>query len=76
MWSDRWEKHLPEVAVGYDIVIQGMSYLSFAMVIGVKFLGLISHGPETYSLYHKATVNETIFESSLQTVSTVSTKKV
>ena len=66
MWSDRWEKHLPEVAVGYDIVIQGMSYLSFAMVVGVKFLGLISHGPETYSLYHKATVNETIFESSLQ----------
>ena len=66
MWSDRWEKHLPEEAVGYDIVIQGMSYLSFALVVGVKFLGLISHGPETYSLYHKATVNETIFESSLQ----------
>ena len=66
MWSDRWEKHLPEVAVGYDIVIQGMSYLSFVILIGVKCLGTISHGPETYNLVQKATINETIFESALQ----------
>ena len=46
--------------------IQGMAYLSFAMVVGVKCLGVVSHGPETKSLIHKATVNETIFESALQ----------
>ena len=65
-WSDLWENNMPEVAVGYDLVIQGMSYLSFVIVIGVKCLGVISHGPETQSLVHKATVNETIFESALQ----------
>ena len=65
-WSDLWENNMPEVAVGYDLVIQGMSYLSFVIVIGVKCLGVISHGPETQNLVHKATVNETIFESALQ----------
>ena len=65
-WSDHWENKMPEVAVGYDLVIQGMSYLSFVIVIGVKCLGVISHGPETQNLVHKATVNETIFESALQ----------
>ena len=57
---------MPEVALGYDFFIQGMAYLSFAIVVGVKCLGVFSHGPETKSLVHKATVNETIFESALQ----------
>ena len=65
-WSDLWENNMPEVAVGYDLVIQGMSYLSFVILIGVKCLGTISHGPETYNLVQKATINETIFESALQ----------
>ena len=65
-WSVLWENNMPEVAVGYDLVIQGMSYLSFVIVIGVKCLGVISHGPETQNLVQKATVNETIFESALQ----------
>ena len=64
MWSDLWEKDLPELALVYDFVIQGMSYLSF--IIGVKCLGIIFHGPETKGLVDKATVNETIFESALQ----------
>ena len=66
MWSDLWENKMPEVALGYDFLIQGMAYLSFAIVVGVKCLGVFSHGPETKSLVHKATVNETIFESALQ----------
>ena len=65
MWSDLWENEMPEVAVVYDYVIQGMSYLSFAILIGVKCLGVIYHGPETYNLVQKATINETIFESAL-----------
>ena len=64
--SDLWENEMPEVAVVYDYVIQGMSYLSFALLIGVKCLGVIYHGPETYNLVQKATINETIFESALQ----------
>ena len=63
MWSDLWENEMPEVAAVYDHVIQGMSYLSFAILIGVKCLGVIYHGPETYNLVQKATINETIFES-------------
>ena len=66
MWSHLWENDLPQVELGYDFLIQGMSYLSFAIVVGVKCLGIFSHGPETKSLIHKATVNETIFESALQ----------
>ena len=66
MWSNLWEKDLPELALVYDFVIQGMSYLSFVIVIGVKCLGIIFHGPESKGLVCKATVNETIFESALQ----------
>ena len=65
-WSDLWEKDLPELARGYDLFIQGMSYISFIIVIGVKCLGIVFHGPETKGLVCKATVNETIFESALQ----------
>ena len=66
LWSDLWEKDLPKLALVYDYVIQGMSYLSFIIVIGVKCLGIIFHGPESKGLVCKATVNETIFESALQ----------
>ena len=66
MWSDLWDKNVPELALVYDYVIQGMSYLSFIIVIGVKCLGIVFHGPETKGLVCKATVNETIFESALQ----------
>ena len=50
MWSHLWENDLPQVELGYDFLIQGMSYLSFAIVVGVKCLGIFSHGPETYNL--------------------------
>ena len=43
-----------------------MSYVSFAILIGVKCLRIISHRPETYNLVQKATINETIFESALK----------
>ena len=66
MWSDLWEKNLPELALRYDFVIQGMSYLSFIIVVGVKCLGIIFHGPEFNSSVYKATVNDTIFESAPQ----------
>ena len=36
MWSDLWENEMPEVAVVHGYVIQGMSYLSFVILIGVK----------------------------------------
>ena len=43
-----------------------MSYVSYAILIGVKCLRIISHRPETYNLVQKATINETIFESALK----------
>ena len=66
MWSDRWEKDLPQLAPVYDFTLQGMAYLSAGMVFGAKCLGLLSHGPETRRFVHKTTLTETVFEAALQ----------
>ena len=66
MWSERWEKYLPQMAPVYDFALQGMAYLSTAMVLGAKCLGVFSHGPETKRFVHNATLTETIFEAAMQ----------
>ena len=43
-----------------------MAYLSVISTIGVKCLGLISHGPRTSNVVFHATVTETIFEAGQQ----------
>ena len=66
MWSDRWEKNLPKLAPVYDFTLQGMAYLSAALVLGIKCLGVFSHGPETKRFVHNVTITETNFEAALQ----------
>ena len=66
MWSDRWEKNLPNLALAYDFTLQGMAYLSAAIVLGIKCLGVFSHGPGTKRFIHNATITETKFEAALQ----------
>ena len=57
MWSDRWEKNLPTVAPVYDITMQGMAYFSAVTVLGIKCLGVFSHGAKTKCFIHNATIN-------------------
>ena len=66
MWSDRWEKNLPTLAPVYDITLQGMAYFSAVTVLGIKCLGVFSHGPGTKRFIHNATITETNFEAALQ----------
>ena len=68
MWSNRWEKNLPTLAPAYDFTLQGMAYISAAIVLGAKCLGVLSHGPETKRFVHNATITETIFEAALQLI--------
>ena len=65
-WSDVWEKAVPDVASVYDYTIQGMAYLSSALIVGVKCLGVFCHGPETRRLVFRATKDKTIFEAATQ----------
>ena len=65
-WSDVWEKANPDLAPVYDYTIQGMAYLSSALIVGVKCLGVFCHGPETRRLVFRATKDETIFEAATQ----------
>ena len=66
MWSDVWERTHPHLAPAYDNTIQGMAILSAILILGVKSLGVICHGPETRRLVFQATKDETIFEASTQ----------
>ena len=66
MWSDRWEKNLPTLAPVYDITLQGMAYFSAVTVLGIKCLGVSSHGLGTKRFIHNATITETNFEAALQ----------
>ena len=66
MWSDRWEKDLPQMTPVYDFTLQGLAYISAAAIVAVKCLGLLSHGPETFRLVQTATLTETVYEASLQ----------
>ena len=43
-----------------------MTYLSSALIVGVKCLGVFCHGPETRRLVFCATKDETIFEAATQ----------
>ena len=64
--SEHWDENLPHIATAFDFTIRAMAYLSFTSTIGVKCLGLISHGPKTRNVVFHATVTETIFEAGQQ----------
>ena len=66
--SDAWEKTSPDLEILYDYALRVMAYSSATIVVGVKCLGVLSHGPETRGLVFKATITETIFEAALQLV--------
>ena len=59
MWSDRWEKNLPTLAPVYDITLQRMAYFSAVTVLGIKCLGVFSHGAGTKCFIHNATITAT-----------------
>ena len=66
LWSDVWERTHLHMAPVYDNTIQGIAVLSAFLILGVKSLGVICHGPKTRRLVFQATKDETIFEASMQ----------
>ena len=69
-WSDVWEhataQNLPEIARFYDFTIKSMAYLSFTIIVALKCLGVLCHGPKSTQLVFEATKTETIFEAANQ----------
>ena len=61
-----WACALPRLAQAYDCTIQGMAYLSAALIVWVKFLGTFSHGPQSCRLVFRAKEVESKFEAALQ----------
>ena len=66
-WSDVWEhataQNLPEIACVYDFT---MACLSFTIIVALKCLGVLCHGPKTTQLVFQDTKTETIFEAANQ----------
>ena len=56
-FNDSWTPLFPTLAQVYTYTIQALAYLSATWIMGVKFLGLISHGPETSRLVFRAGSN-------------------
>ena len=50
-----WEPEYPSLAQGFTYLLKVMAYLSATCIIGVKFVGLFSHGPETKRLVFQTT---------------------
>ena len=62
-----WTEEVPpSVTQGYEFSIKAMSYVSAILVIGVKMLGVISHGPQTKHLVLRTTGAETRYEAATQ----------
>ena len=61
-----WACDLPDLAEGYDRVLQGMAYLSASLIVGVQCLGTFCHGPQSRRLVFRAKETETKFEAALQ----------
>ena len=66
LWSDVWERTHPHMAPVYDNTIQGIAVLSAILILAVKSLGVICHGPNTRRLVFQATKGEMIFEASMK----------
>ena len=64
--SNSWPCSLPHLVPVYDCAIQGMAYLSAALIVGVKCLGTFCHGPQSCHLVFRAKEAETKFEAALQ----------
>ena len=64
--SNSWPCALPHLVPVYDCAIQGMAYISAAIIIGVKCLGTFCHGPHSCHLFFRAKEAETKFEAALQ----------
>ena len=56
--SEFWERDLPHLATMFDFTIRAMAYLSIIIIVGIKCLGLISHGPKTRRVIFHATGTE------------------
>ena len=54
-----WAPAHPSMAQAFTYFLKTMAYLSAAGAIGVKFVGLFVHGPETRHLVFQATGIET-----------------
>ena len=50
-----WEPEHPGLAQGFTYLLKVLAYLSATCIIGVKFVGLFNHGPETKRLVFQAT---------------------
>ena len=64
--NDMWTRKHPKLGHVYAIAIKALAYLSATSIIGVKFIGLFSHGPETSRLILRATDMETKYEACFQ----------
>ena len=65
-WKNRWTNMFPTLGYMHSIAIKVLACLSAIFIIGVKFLGLFSHGPETSRLILRVTDLETKYEACLQ----------
>ena len=65
-WNREWTNKHPKLGFVHSITVKVFAYLSATFIIGVKFLGLFSHGPETSRLILRVTVMETKYEACLQ----------
>ena len=65
-YNDLWTPLFPTLAQGYAYIIRALAYLSAAWIMGVKLLGLVSHGPETSRLVFQVTGFEMRYEAALQ----------
>ena len=65
-WNGTWTEKLPMLGQLHGLAIKVTAYLSAAFIIGVKSLGLFSHGPETSRLILSVTDMETKYEACIQ----------
>ena len=65
-YNDSWTPLFPTLAQGYVCIIKALAYLSATWILGVKLLGLVSHGPETSRLVFQVTGFEMRYEAALQ----------
>ena len=59
---------LDPVIEGYEAAIRVMAYISATIVVGLKLLGTVCHGPEVTRMVERATSAEAQFEASLQLI--------
>ena len=65
-WNRKLTNEHPKLGYVHSITVKVLAYLSATFIIGVKLLGLFSHGPETSRLILRVTAMETKYEACLQ----------